>query len=276
MKLALLSDIHGNLLALQAVLADVRRRQVDAVLVLGDHLSGPLQAAETANLLMRLKATQLAGNHERQLLDAYALPLAQRNLTTSDGCAAAQITERHAKWLRAQPTIAHVFAPDVLLVHGTPSTDLVYLLQTVVPGYGEHGSPGQRAATAAEMRQRMGDLKTNPRTRGYTTPGLIACGHSHVPRIVTLDGHLIVNPGSVGLQAFWDDHVHEHVTENHNPLARYAVAQRTAHGWQAQLLGVAYDHEPQARLAASRGRLDWALALRTGYAVAASAGLQSA
>lgn len=275
MKLALLSDIHGNLLALQAVLADVRRRQVDAVLVLGDHLSGPLQAAETANLLMRLKAAHLAGNHERQLLDAYTLPLAQRNLTNSDGCAAAQITERHAKWLRGQPTIAHVFAPDVLMVHGTPSTDLVYWLQTVVPGYGVDGSVGLRAANVAEMRERMGDLKADARTRGYKTPGLIACGHSHVPRLVALDGHLIVNPGSVGLQAFWDNHLHEHVVENHNPLARYAIAQRTPQGWQAHLLGVAYDFEPQAKLAASRGRLDWAHALRTGRAVSGSVGLQA-
>jgi predicted phosphodiesterase len=273
MKLALLSDIHGNLSALQVVLADVRRRQVDAVLVLGDHLSGPLQAAETASLLMRLKATFLAGNHERQLLQAYALPLAQRNLTNSDGCAAAQITERHAKWLRAQPGTAHVFATDVLMVHGTPSTDLVYWLQTVVAGYGVDGSVGQRAASVAEMRERMGDLKANPLTRAYTKPGLIACGHSHVPRIVALDGHLIVNPGSVGLQAFWDDHGHEHVVENHNPLARYAIAQRTAKCWQAQLLALAYDHEPQAKLAASRGRLDWALALRTGRAVPGTLGL---
>ena len=51
-KLALLSDIHGNLPALQQVVADLQRRGVERVYNLGDGISGPLWPAETAQFLM--------------------------------------------------------------------------------------------------------------------------------------------------------------------------------------------------------------------------------
>lgn len=65
---ALLADIHGNLPALQAVIADIRERGIARVANLGDCLSGPLWPQETAALLMQEKWATIAGNHERQLL----------------------------------------------------------------------------------------------------------------------------------------------------------------------------------------------------------------
>jgi hypothetical protein len=68
MRVAVLSDIHGNLAALEAVVADFKRRGVDGVVNLGDALSGPLLPRETAQYLMATSWTHLAGNHERQVL----------------------------------------------------------------------------------------------------------------------------------------------------------------------------------------------------------------
>ena len=68
MRLALVSDIHGNLAALEAVAADIRRRGADSVVNLGDNLSGPLLPLETAHFLMASGWLSLAGYHERQLL----------------------------------------------------------------------------------------------------------------------------------------------------------------------------------------------------------------
>ena len=68
MRIALVSDIHGNLPALEAVVEDIERRGVDAIVNLGDSLSGPLMPLETARFLMAQDWVQLAGNHERQLL----------------------------------------------------------------------------------------------------------------------------------------------------------------------------------------------------------------
>ena len=68
MRIVALSDIHGNLPALNAVLADVARRGADLIVNCGDILSGPLWPAETAERLMALDLPTIAGNHERQLL----------------------------------------------------------------------------------------------------------------------------------------------------------------------------------------------------------------
>ncbi len=54
MRLAVISDIHGNRLALEAVLADIREQSPDQTVNLGDHVSGPLEPAQTADILMGL------------------------------------------------------------------------------------------------------------------------------------------------------------------------------------------------------------------------------
>jgi diadenosine tetraphosphatase ApaH/serine/threonine PP2A family protein phosphatase len=108
--------------------------------------------------------------------------------------------------------------------------------------------------------QRAGDAM-----RGMDA-AVILCGHTHVPRVMRLpDGRLIVNPGSVGLQAYDDMHPHAHVVENASPHARYALLTRFALGWQVELRSVPYDHEMAALLADANGRGDWADALRTGF-----------
>ena len=68
MRLAVVSDIHGNLPALQAVLAEIGRERVDRVVNLGDIVSGPLWPRETAALLRALDWPTIRGNHERQVL----------------------------------------------------------------------------------------------------------------------------------------------------------------------------------------------------------------
>jgi len=245
MRLALLSDIHGNLPALEAVLADLRRRGVDAIVNLGDSVSGPLLPRETAAFLMAQRDwVQLAGNHERQLLED---PPERRS--ASDAYAHAQLPAEAFAWMAAlkhcQP-----YGDDVLLCHGTPRRDVEPFLETVTP-------QGLRLATAAEIAERL----------GATPAALVTCGHTHLPRALrTASGALIVNPGSVGLPAFADDLPHPYVVENGSPDARYAIVERTSAGWQAMLIAVPYDFAPMAALAARNGRPDWAHALRSGYA----------
>ena len=70
MKIAALSDIHGNLPALEAVLDDIERQGADVIVNLGDILSGPLYPSQTADRLMQLGLPTIRGNHDRQLLGA--------------------------------------------------------------------------------------------------------------------------------------------------------------------------------------------------------------
>jgi predicted phosphodiesterase len=266
-KLAVISDIHGNLAALQAVLEDIERQWVDQVVNLGDLLSGPLQPAQTADLLIARGFLTIAGNHERQLLKVRDRA-PDIDTTTSDGWAAAEVTAAHAQWLRALPG-HHWLANDVLLTHGTPSSDLVYWLETVTPDFGQHGSRGIRAASPDEVRDRLGH------SGRASQASLVLCGHTHVPRVVQSGKTLIVNPGSVGLQAYEDTHPHRHCTENGSPLSRYALVERDGGAWQARLCAVTYDWHSQSLLAAERGRPDWAYALATGSMPPAAATIDS-
>ena len=242
MKIAAISDIHGNLDALHAVLADIARRGVDVIVNLGDIVSGHLQPRATAARLMALDLPTIRGNHERQLLGDPA------RMGASDAFARAQLLPQQLAWIAALPASLRL-RHDVLLVHGTPQSDLVYFLDSVTP-------QGSRAATPEEVLARAGDADV----------ALILCGHTHMPRSMQLpDGRLIVNPGSVGLQAYDDDHGYPHVMENGTPHARYAVVEQGADGvWSAQSCAVAYDWEQAARLALANGRPDWAVPLRTG------------
>jgi predicted phosphodiesterase len=241
MRLALLSDIHGNLAALEAVTTDLRRRGVDRVVNLGDSVSGPLLPRETAAFLMAEGWLSLAGNHERQLLAP-----APRN--ASDTYAHAQLTEAQFDWLRASPPTAQL-TPEVFLCHGTPASDLVPFLETVA------NDGHVRPATLSEVDSRLGSERSS----------LVACGHTHVPRArCSTSGQQVVNPGSVGLQAYDDDHPVPHHVETGAPDARYAIVESTSRGWVVDLISVPYDSRSMARLARERGRPDWEHALLTG------------
>ncbi|TPG56019.1 metallophosphoesterase family protein [Sphingomonas glacialis] len=242
MKLAVISDIHGNVAALDAVLADAATRQVEQIVNLGDICSGGLFPRETAERLMPLGFPTIRGNHERQLSDQ---TLEQMGL--SDRHAATTMLPEQLAWLAALPATRRV-SDDVLLVHGTPDSDLTYLLETVT-------ERGIRPATADEVEQRLGSVDAS----------VILCGHTHLQRAMALDdGRLIVNPGSVGLPAYEDDRPYPHLVESGSPHARYAVLSNEGSGWAVSLLSVAYDWEQAARDAEANGRADWSRALRSG------------
>ncbi|MCH8180972.1 MAG: metallophosphoesterase family protein [Proteobacteria bacterium] len=251
MRLALVSDIHGNLAALEAVRADIRRRGVDAVLNLGDSLSGPLLPLETAQCLMAEGWFSLAGNHERQM----QAPLAEQG--ASDAHASAQLGEAERAWMAAlRPWQA--WSDEVFLCHGTPASDAAYLMETVQPV-----APAQgvlRMATQAELDERLG-------TQGAVLKAsLIACGHTHVPRVMrSARGACVVNPGSVGRPAYDDTRPLCHRVEMGSPDARYAIVERHRQGWTVSLLAVPCDHRAMAELARQRGRAEWAHALLTGF-----------
>ena len=244
MRLAVIADIHGNLPALKAVLADLRNHSPDAVLNLGDHLSGPLEAAATADLLMSLDFINIRGNHDRQLIDR---PVADMGL--SDRAAHSQLKPGHIVWLESLP-VTRELEPGILLCHGTPQSDMEYLVEEIEPA-------GLTLARQRYIREKIGS----------TSATLILCGHSHIPRTVSGGSTLVVNPGSVGLQAYEDTIPWRHYVEAGSPHARYAILDRIQDTWKVQHLAIPYDWNAAASTARANGRLDWAHAIATGYAL---------
>ncbi len=244
-RIAAISDIHGNSWALEAVLEDIRNRGIDRIVNLGDCLYGPLDPAGTADLLLDLDAPTVSGNEDRIIFDPPGGPHESRTLEYVRNA----LSDAHLDWLRSlPPTLAA--SDEFLMFHGTPDRDDEYLLQKV-DGSGV-------VALSPEALQS---------TLGPTNQFVVLCGHDHTPGAVTLpDGRLVVNPGSVGLQAYTDDSPYPHVIATGSPEARYAVLERSDSGWSVEHIVVAYDHRPAADLALKNGRPDWAAWLATGRA----------
>jgi diadenosine tetraphosphatase ApaH/serine/threonine PP2A family protein phosphatase len=244
MRFAAIADVHGNCLALEAVLADIRAQGIIDIVNLGDMASGPLEARRTMDMLMALDATHVLGNHDRYLIDR---PI--EKMGPWERPAFSQLEARHLDWLRAVLP-ARVFRDQVFLCHATPASDEVYWLETVTP---------DGAMTMAAREQ------IEARAEGITQP-LLLCGHSHTARAIRLrDGRLIVNPGSVGSPGYSDVRPYRHVMQAGTPDARYAILEWSAGQWHVTFRHVPYDNAAMAALALQNGDAEFAAALATGW-----------
>ncbi len=249
MKIAVLSDIHGNIWALEAVLSDIKKQGVDLIVNAGDILSGCLEPAATADLLIPLNLPTIAGNHERQLLAKRHHVATDNDQENSDRFAFDHTTPLHHAWLSSLPPTLEITA-DIFMCHGTPSSDHTYFLEDV----DERGSH----LASAEKIEILADGIPH---------SLIICGHSHKPRTHALSKkRFVINPGSVGLQAYDDDRPYYHTIENGSPHARYAICEQNKSGWDITHRCIAYAHEKAAATAKLNGSENWAKWLTTGRA----------
>ncbi|HWX04364.1 MAG TPA: metallophosphoesterase family protein [Bradyrhizobium sp.] len=244
MRLAAIADVHGNHLALEAVIADIRAQDIEDIVNLGDMASGPLDARRTMDALMALDAVHVLGNHDRYLIDR-----PPGKMGSWDRPAHAQLDAGQLDWLRTVPP-TRVYRDRVFLCHATPASDEVYWLETVLP----------------DGTVRMASLQAIEEAAKGITQSLMLCGHSHIARAVRLaDGRLVINPGSVGSPGYRDVHPYPHVVEAGTPDARYAILELAGDEWRVTFRHVPYDHEAMAALARRNGQPELASALATGW-----------
>lgn len=189
-RLAVLSDIHGNLPALEAVLRDVRRQRPDRVVVGGDVLPGPMPRECLETLLqLEIPVQFIHGNGDREAL----AHLLGREMTTVPEphrgpviWCAEQLGEEHRLTLASWPMTLEVeIAPlgKVFFCHSTPRNDVEIFTRR----------------TSEEV------LKHLFEPLGVQ---MVVCGHTHMQFDRMIGGVRVVNAGSVGMPfgepgAYW-------------------------------------------------------------------------
>jgi putative phosphoesterase len=226
MRVALISDIHGNEIALRAVLADIARVRVDEVVCLGDVATlGPRPRA-VLEILRESACACIMGNHDEFLLDAALLRTYTEQRPVIDA----------VEWCRSE-----LCADDLGFVHGFERRRTIRLAERATLLL-FHGSP----------RSHMDDLLATTATDAldHLLAGehatVMAGGHTHVQMLRQHRGTLLVNPGSVGLP------FKEYVAGRPPTVlahAEYATVEATDSGISVNLRRVALD--PSALRAAA-------------------------
>jgi predicted phosphodiesterase len=235
-RVGLISDVHGNLLALEAVLAELERENVDSLVCLGDVAVGP-QPAEALARVRELGCPVVLGNWDAAFLEG---------VPPGEDETSAIVNEIHAWWSEqlgsADRDYLQTFVPQLELDLGG------------VPALCYHGSPRSYDdwifATTPD-----GELE--PMFGPGHRPLLIG-GHTHVQMLRRWDRATIVNPGSVGLPflAWWPDRVRI------APWAEYAILTGEEGRLRVDLRRTTYDVEEHLRIARSSGmpHADWWIA----------------
>jgi len=242
-KIAILSDIHSNIYALKAVVEDAQAKGVDTFINLGDILYGPIAPRETYEYLKEKNFITISGNQDRQIHEATkdeidANPTMQFILD--------ELKTEPLEWMKSLPFDLKINS-DIYACHGSVDDDLVYLLEDI-------SSSNPQVRSDKEIIKMLGDI---------TSP-IILCGHTHIPRCVELSsGQIVINPGSVGLQAYSDDAPVFHNMQNYTPRASYAILQKNKE-WDVSFHRVSYDVQSAIQKAKEQNREDWVGFLRSG------------
>jgi putative phosphoesterase len=175
MRIGLLADIHGNLIALESVLSELKREQVDHIICLGDVAALGPQPHEVLERLRELNCPVVMGNTDDWYLQP--LPEGDDELREIVGWGLQQLTDADLAYLRSfQPVIEMPLAADqtLLCFHGSPRSYTEVIASTT---------------PVAEVRSMFA---------GYQA-WIMVGGHTHVQMLRRYEQAFLINPGSVGL-----------------------------------------------------------------------------
>ncbi len=215
--IGVISDVHSNYIALEAVLAEMERRRIEALLFLGDYITDGPSPQRTLSLLReaadRYPSFFIRGNREQYLLHHAQHPEEVWESGTSQGALLytfQRLTPEDLLWFQRMP-LCHSFTDGIVVCHGSPA-HISELLSV----------DGSNSESNEQTQQWIRQLQ-HP---------LLLCGHTHRQGLTQNNGKTIVGAGSVGLP------------HNHDALARAALLHRTKDGgFEPELLAVPYDTE---------------------------------
>ena len=212
MLIACLSDIHANLPALEAAVADAKARGAAAILCAGDVVGyGPFPN-EVCDYLAKSGIVTISGNYDLKVLDAVkngddaGLSLAKKKRELLEW------TAKHLKkparaFLEGLPERLEQSLPEnrgSLMVHGSPLSNDDDILPSI---------------TSRALKIKLGKLN----------PDVLVCGHTHIPFVKKIGGTLVINCGSAGLPVDGD------------PRPSYALLSTDGDGAGARIIRFEYD-----------------------------------
>ena len=217
MRLAVISDIHSNFPALEAVYADLKTQAVDHVFVAGDAINGCVFPTEVLDLIYTEHWQMVRGNHEQYVIDLAAKPEKfPLPLWTSVHWTQAHLRPHDVDYIDSLSVSIEI--EDIVIMHGA--------LQSLTGGFLPTDSDEVLLA-------RYGDVDHN----------VIVNAHTHLPIVCSWRDKLLINAGSVGIPL------------DGNPHPVYVVLTRQLNQWIIQHRRVPYDYQRVRADFVSRGFL---------------------
>ena len=240
----MLSDIHGNLPALEAVIDDASRAGVSRFLIAGDLFSGVPFPLEVYHCLQALNAVIIKGNGEQYLIDYFRGDCPPLMRTARQWApvrwAVEQVGGEVMDWtcgLPEQVVVTTDGLPEIRMVHGSPAK----INDGLIPDADPEVLGLFRSARLLAKDQNPPPLAERLRS---VTEGVLICGHLHIPWQQRLESLLAFCPGAVGISNTGDWR------------ASYALLRGGAGCWQVEHRRVAYDRERVYQAYADSGLLE--------------------
>ncbi len=205
-RLAILSDIHGNLPALEAVIADLEPFQPDHVVVAGDLINAGPFSPQVMQRVQDLGWAAIRGNHEYYLLE---YPARRREWVTLPYLYE-QLAGRWYNTIAALPdelTLRYPDGPPIRVIHGLPGNPWDAL---------------HRLSTPEDVDTLLAGVEEST----------VICGHYHLSFEKRVNGWQVLNPGSLG------------VPMDGSQDANYLILDSTGEGWQPTFRRVPVDYAP--------------------------------
>jgi len=217
MKIAMITDIHSNIFALEAVLKDIEDKEIENIYCLGDLVGyGPFPN-EVINLIREKNIPTVQGNYDQSVggelfacgcdyKDDKAMEIGAKSLYWSQE----NTTEENKKWLRELPEKIEFEAEGqkILLVHGSPRKNNEYLYEE------------------SKELEEIADM---------INADIMVCGHTHKPFHKKVKGIHMINAGSAGKP------------KHGNPKATYMIIDLNADDISTEIVEVQYDYEKMAK-----------------------------
>jgi putative phosphoesterase len=235
MRIAIISDMHGNDLAFEAVEADIKNQKIDQVVCLGDAIQGGPQPAKVVQRLRRLNCPVVMGNADAWLISGQETaddgipPERLKKMGEIRLWSLSQLTEDDVDFIaKFQPTVTIKLqdGPDLLCFHGSPTS----FDDIILP-----------AASEEELQKFLGSY----------TDHILTGGHTHAQQIRRTGDLFFFNPGSVG---FAYSHSQPDTSFHADPWAEYAILTVESGQVSLEFRRVPFDPKELIRIYRESGR----------------------